>query len=100
VFEILDEIKSRLPKNFLLSMKLNSADFTDGGMTEEESGNLCERLDEYLDLIELSGGSYESMGHAFTHKKESTIKREAYFVEVSRLRFFELRWKADFSSFR
>jgi len=81
-------------------MKLNSADFTDGGMTEEESGNLCERLDEYLDLIELSGGSYESMGHAFTHKKESTIKREAYFVEVSRLRFFELRWKADFSSFR
>jgi len=63
-------------------MKLNSADFTDGGMTEEESGNLCERLDEYLDLIELSGGHYESSAVAFSHQKESTKKREGYFVEV------------------
>lgn len=34
-----------------------------------------------LDLIELSGGSYESL--AFEHKKESTKKREAFFVEFA-----------------
>jgi hypothetical protein len=32
-----------------------------------------------VDLIELSGGTYESM--AFQHKKESTKKREAFFIE-------------------
>lgn len=32
-----------------------------------------------VDLIELSGGTYESMG--FIHRKESTKKREAYFIE-------------------
>lgn len=34
-----------------------------------------------LDLIELSGGSYES--RAFLHVKESTIKREAFFIEFA-----------------
>jgi 2,4-dienoyl-CoA reductase-like NADH-dependent reductase (Old Yellow Enzyme family) len=34
-----------------------------------------------VDLIELSGGTYESM--AFMHKKESTKKREAFFIEFA-----------------
>jgi 2,4-dienoyl-CoA reductase-like NADH-dependent reductase (Old Yellow Enzyme family) len=34
-----------------------------------------------LDLIELSGGTYESM--AFEHKRDSTKKREAYFIEFA-----------------
>ncbi|GAA5942309.1 uncharacterized protein JCM15063_002966 [Sporobolomyces koalae] len=86
VFEVLDEIKKRVPKNFLLSMKLNSADFSEGGMTADESASLCERLDDYLDLIELSGGSYESMSTAMTNqhnKKASTVKREAFFIEFA-----------------
>jgi len=32
-------------------------------------------------LIELSGGSYESM--AFEHKKESTKARESFFIEFA-----------------
>jgi hypothetical protein len=55
-------------------------------MTAEESADLCTRLDDYLDLIELSGGSYESMSTAwgYSHnKKASTQKREAFFIEVS-----------------
>lgn len=34
-----------------------------------------------MHLIELSGGTYESM--AFSHKKESTKRREAFFVEFA-----------------
>jgi hypothetical protein len=34
-----------------------------------------------MDLIELSGGTYESL--AFEHKRESTKKREAYFIEFA-----------------
>lgn len=66
-------------------MKLNSADFSEDGMTADESALLCKRLDEHLDLIELSGGSYETMGDAMGHshnKKASTVKREAFFIEV------------------
>ena len=68
-------------------MKLNSADFSEDGMTAEESAELCTRLDDYLDLIELSGGSYETISTAwgYSHnKKASTVKREAFFIEVSR----------------
>jgi len=51
-------------------------------MTPEESKQVCIWLDEAgLDLIELSGGTYES--GAFNHKKESTKKREAYFIEFA-----------------
>ncbi|GAA6059106.1 hypothetical protein JCM10212_002077 [Sporobolomyces blumeae] len=84
VFEALDEMKKRVPKDFILSMKLNSADFSEGGMTPEESKELCIKLDEAgLDIIELSGGTYETMGSAFSHKSESTKKREAYFIEFA-----------------
>ncbi|GAA5892582.1 hypothetical protein JCM6882_005652 [Rhodosporidiobolus microsporus] len=83
ILRIVDAIKARVPRDFLLSIKINSADFSEGGMTPEESRQVCEWLDERgVDLIELSGGTYES-GLAQRPKKESTIKREAYFTEFS-----------------
>ncbi|GAA5902151.1 hypothetical protein JCM6882_006714 [Rhodosporidiobolus microsporus] len=82
ILRVVDEIKKQVPSDFLLSIKINSADFSEGGMTPEESRQVCQWLDEAgLDLIELSGGTYESGG--FEHKKESTVKREAYFVEFA-----------------
>ncbi|GAA5896673.1 uncharacterized protein JCM6883_006976 [Sporobolomyces salmoneus] len=86
VFECLEELKKRVPKDFILSMKLNSADFAEDGMTAEESAELCTRLDDYLDIIELSGGTYESITTAWGHehnKKASTVKREAFFIEFA-----------------
>ncbi|GAA5862816.1 hypothetical protein JCM8547_006558 [Rhodosporidiobolus lusitaniae] len=80
------EIKKQVPNpNFLPSIKINSAAFSDGGLTLEESKQVCQWLDEAgLHLIELSGGTYESgVDSAFQHKKESTKKREAYFVEFA-----------------
>jgi 2,4-dienoyl-CoA reductase-like NADH-dependent reductase (Old Yellow Enzyme family) len=60
---------------------MNSADFSEGGLTPEESRQVAQWLDaKGLDLIELSGGTYEQTG--FEHKKESTKAREGYFVEV------------------
>ena len=51
-------------------------------MAPVESRQVCAWLDQAgMDLIELSGGTYES--GAFNHKKESTKKREAYFVEFA-----------------
>jgi hypothetical protein len=82
ILRIIDAIKERVPKDFLLSIKMNSADFSEGGLTDEESRTVASWLDaKGLDLIELSGGTYEQSG--FEHKKESTIAREGFFVEFS-----------------
>ncbi|POY71493.1 hypothetical protein BMF94_5806 [Rhodotorula taiwanensis] len=80
---IIEEIRTRVPdEKFMLSIKINSADFSDGGLTTDESRQVCQWLDAAgLDLIELSGGTYESL--AFEHKKESTKKREAFFIEFA-----------------
>jgi 2,4-dienoyl-CoA reductase-like NADH-dependent reductase (Old Yellow Enzyme family) len=61
---------------------MNSADFSDGGLTDVESRQVAQMLDQAgVDLIELSGGTYESM--KFYHQKESTKKREAFFIEFA-----------------
>lgn len=82
-FEILDAIKARVsdPK-FILGIKINSAEFQEGGFTPEECRDVCARLEKAgVDFIELSGGTYEEL--AFTHKKESTKAREAFFLEFA-----------------
>jgi 2,4-dienoyl-CoA reductase-like NADH-dependent reductase (Old Yellow Enzyme family) len=82
--EIVRRIRSRVSPGFAVGIKLNSADFQRGGFTEEESRDVVARLaTEGLDLIEVSGGSYESpamMGSA----AQSTRDREAYFLEYAR----------------
>ncbi|GAA5862807.1 hypothetical protein JCM8547_006552 [Rhodosporidiobolus lusitaniae] len=84
VRRVVEEIKKQVPDpNFLLSIKINSQDFADKGLTLEESKEVCKWLDEAgLHLIELSGGTYESWA-VFDHKSEHTKNREAYFVEFA-----------------
>ena len=82
--EVVRRIRSRVSPGFAVAIKLNSADFQRGGFTEDESrGVLAALAGEGLDLIEISGGSYESpamMGTAAA----STRAREAYFLEYAR----------------
>ncbi|UKZ94489.1 uncharacterized protein TrAFT101_009361 [Trichoderma asperellum] len=85
IFQIADAIRARVPdKAFSLGIKLNSVEFQQGGFTPEECKDLCVELEKNnFDWVELSGGTYEEL--AFTHRKESTIKREAYFLEFAEL---------------
>jgi 2,4-dienoyl-CoA reductase-like NADH-dependent reductase (Old Yellow Enzyme family) len=82
--EVVRRIRSRVSPGFAVGIKLNSADFQRGGFTEEESRDVVAALaTEGLDLIEVSGGSYESpamMGSA----AKSTREREAYFLEYAK----------------
>ncbi|USN50728.1 MAG: NADH:flavin oxidoreductase/NADH oxidase family protein [Myxococcales bacterium] len=76
-------IRHAVGNDFPVGIKLNSADFQKGGFSEEESMEVVKRLsEEGIDLLEISGGTYESpkmmMG---SEANESTIKREAYFLE-------------------
>ena len=66
-----------------MSVKLNSADFQRGGFSEDESRDVIAALaGEGLDLIEISGGNYESP--AMSGSAASTRVREAYFLDYAR----------------
>ncbi|KAI0151505.1 NADH oxidase [Pestalotiopsis sp. NC0098] len=82
ILEIAASIRAQVSDKFILGIKINSVEFQDEGFTPEEAITLCQSLEKAkFDYVETSGGTYESM--AFAHKKESTRKREAYFIEFS-----------------
>ena len=81
------EIRKQVGADFPVGIKLNSADFQRGGFTEEESmATIVELAKAGIDLIEISGGTYEApaMSGAFQKsQKASTAAREAYFLEFA-----------------
>ncbi|KAF5667353.1 transcriptional regulator [Fusarium denticulatum] len=80
ISEIANAIKARVSPTFMVSAKLNSVEFQDGGVTPDEARELCERLEALgFDFVELSGGTYERM--ALSWEKESTKQREGFFLE-------------------
>lgn len=82
VLEIYRNMRSKVGPDFPIGIKINSADFQKGAFTEEESMAVIEMLnDEKMDLIEVSGGTYERAAMVGTMQKESTKKREAYFMD-------------------
>jgi len=82
VLEIYHAIRTKVGAAFPVSIKMNSADFQKGGFEGEEVYDLITTLGEAgIDLIELSGGTYESP--AMTGARQSTTDREAYFLDVA-----------------
>lgn len=81
VIEVYRKIREKVGNKYPIGIKLNSADFQKGGFTEEESMKVIEILSkEGIDLIEISGGTYEAPA-MMGKRKESTEKREAYFMD-------------------
>ncbi|CAI5451938.1 unnamed protein product [Caenorhabditis angaria] len=82
ILEIYDAIRKQVPKEFIVGIKTNSVEFQSEGTTVEDAKEICKRLEEKgFDFVELSGGTYEKF--QFEHQRESTIKREAFFIEVA-----------------
>jgi len=82
LLEVYKKIRSKVGAQFPIGVKINSADFQRGGFTEEESMEVVKLLDDVgVDLIEVSGGNYEKPAMTGATVKESTVKREAYFLE-------------------
>ena len=82
VVEIYNEMRRRVGADFPIGIKINSADFQRGGFTEEESMEVVSILSSLnIDLIEISGGTYEKAAMMGAAKKKSTREREAYFLD-------------------
>lgn len=82
VLAVYAEVRKQVGPDFPVGIKINSADFQHGGFTEEESLAVIKALAEAgIDLIEISGGTYET-GVA-QPQKPSTVAREAYFMDFA-----------------
>ncbi len=82
VSEIYQAIRVEVGPHFPIGIKLNSADFQKGGFSKEDSMTVVKHLSGLgMDLIEISGGTYETPVMTGTNVKESTKAREAYFMD-------------------
>lgn len=94
LLETVAATRAAVGPGFPISVKLNSADFQKGGYTFEECLKVVKWLnDAGIDLLEVSGGSYEQPGMvgyqgdedtADPDAKASTREREAYFMEYAK----------------
>jgi 2,4-dienoyl-CoA reductase-like NADH-dependent reductase (Old Yellow Enzyme family) len=84
LIELTRAIRAAIGPDKVLAIKLNSADFQRGGFTEDESLAVIEHLDrESVDLLEISGGTYESPAMSDGGAPESTRSREAFFLDFA-----------------
>ena len=82
--EIVKEVRSRVGARFSVSVKLNSADFQRGGFSLDDARQVVALLNPLqIDLLELSGGSYEAPAMQGQARDGRTLAREAYFLEFA-----------------
>ena len=85
VVEVYKSMRENVGPKFPIGIKMNSADFSKGGFSHEEAIGVAKALSDLgIDLIEISGGSYEKPVMTGVKIKESTKKREAYFLEYAK----------------
>lgn len=81
---VIENVKTSCGRDFAISIKLNSADFQHGGFDIDDAANVIKILSPYkLDMIELSGGSYEAPAMQGKTADQRTLAREAYFLEFA-----------------
>ena len=89
LLEIVRAVRSRVGDDFIVGVKLNSADFQKGGFDVSDAAQVVGWLGaEAVDFVEISGGTYESaamMGDSQDGRiSQSTVEREAYFLDFAR----------------
>lgn len=85
LLEIVKAVRAAVSPTFAVAVKLNSADFQRGGFSADDARQVVRLLNELaVDLVELSGGSYEAPAMQGDARDGRTLAREAYFVEFAR----------------
>jgi 2,4-dienoyl-CoA reductase-like NADH-dependent reductase (Old Yellow Enzyme family) len=84
LLDIVRAIRGVVDSSFAVAVKLNSADFQRGGFDAKDAARVIAMLDPLgVDLVELSGGSYESPAMAGRPADARTVAREAYFLGLA-----------------
>jgi 2,4-dienoyl-CoA reductase-like NADH-dependent reductase (Old Yellow Enzyme family) len=84
LLEVVKSVKAACTADFAIAVKLNSADFQRGGFDVQDAEQVVKMLGELqIDLVELSGGSYEAPAMQGRTADDRTLAREAYFLEFA-----------------
>jgi 2,4-dienoyl-CoA reductase-like NADH-dependent reductase (Old Yellow Enzyme family) len=84
LLDVVRAIRTVVSPSFAVAVKLNSADFQRGGFDAGDAAKAIAMLEPLgVDLVELSGGSYESPAMAGRPAHARTVAREAYFLELA-----------------
>src|ERR1700736_3785120 len=85
LLDVVKAVRAAVSPSFSVAVKLNSADFQKGGFEASDAAQVVRWLNELpVDLVELSGGSYESPAMQGAPQAGSTAAREAYFLDFAR----------------
>ncbi|MEU2438352.1 NADH:flavin oxidoreductase/NADH oxidase family protein [Streptomyces rubradiris] len=85
LLDIVRAVRACVSPSFAVAVKLNSADFQRGGFDADDARQVIGMLDPLgVDLVELSGGSYESPAMTGRPADERTRAREAYFLDLAK----------------
>ena len=82
LLEVIRSVRAQVSPQFCVAVKLNSADFQRGGVDVRQVLQMLNELP--VDLVELSGGSYEAPAMQGDSRDGRTLAREAYFLEFAR----------------
>ena len=84
LLDVVAAVRARVGPAFAVSVKLNSADFQRGGFSADDARRVVRMLNPLkIDLLELSGGSYEAPAMQGQARDGRTLAREAYFLEFA-----------------
>ncbi|WP_082070085.1 NADH:flavin oxidoreductase/NADH oxidase family protein [Bradyrhizobium sp. LTSP885] len=85
LIETVKAVRAVVSPGFSVAVKLNSADFQRGGFDAADAKSVVAMLNALpVDLVELSGGSYEAPAMQGVTRDGRTLAREAYFLEFAR----------------
>ncbi|MFJ4868672.1 NADH:flavin oxidoreductase/NADH oxidase family protein [Streptomyces sp. NPDC088757] len=84
LLDIVRAVRAAVSPSFAVAVKLNSADFQRGGFDADDARQVIAMLEPLgVDLVELSGGSYESPAMTGRSADDRTRAREAYFLDLA-----------------
>jgi len=84
IIEAFKEVRQRVGDDYMVSVRFNSQDFFDNGLTFDDAQCVAKMLDECgADLIELSGGSFASGENNPCRKTDKFPDTEAYHAEFA-----------------
>ncbi|MFE6933294.1 NADH:flavin oxidoreductase/NADH oxidase family protein [Streptomyces sp. NPDC057699] len=85
LLDVVRAVRAAVSPSFAVAVKLNSADFQRGGFDADDARQVIEMLEPLgVDLVELSGGSYESPAMTGRPADARTQAREAYFLDLAK----------------
>jgi 2,4-dienoyl-CoA reductase (NADPH2) len=84
LLDIVKAVRAVVAPQFAVAVKLNSADFQRGGFSPQDAQQVLHMLNDLaVDVVEVSGGSYEAPAMQGQARDGRTLAREAYFLEFA-----------------